>query len=91
METFLQALGVIGIAILAAIGLLAGLIASLVTGRDKGRYMIIGVVAALATPFVLALLGVTALAAAGIIGILVAAIVGAIVVLMIAHLILDRD
>jgi uncharacterized membrane protein YeaQ/YmgE (transglycosylase-associated protein family) len=63
MEGLLQALGVVGIAILVVIGLLAGLIASLIAGGDRGMYMIVGVVAALATPFVLALIGVGVLAA----------------------------
>ncbi len=91
METFLQVLGIIGLAILVVIGTLAGLIASVITGGNRGTYVVIGVVGALAAPFLMALLGVTALAAAGLIAIIVASIIGAIIVLMIAHLILDRD
>lgn len=86
MEGFLEALGVIGLLVLVVVGLLAGLIASAVAGgRDRGRYMAIGVIAALATPFVLALVGVTVLAASGLIAILVAAAVGAAIVLVVVE------
>ncbi len=85
MEGLLQTLGVIGIAILVVIGLLAGLLASLIAGGDRGLYMVVGVIAALATPFVLALIGVGVIAAYGIAAILVAAIVGAAIVLLIVQ------
>jgi uncharacterized membrane protein YeaQ/YmgE (transglycosylase-associated protein family) len=87
MEGLLQALGVVGIAILVVIGLLAGLIASLIAGGDRGMYMVVGVVAALATPFVLALIGVGVLAAYGIAAILIAAVVGAAIVLLIVQVV----
>jgi uncharacterized membrane protein YeaQ/YmgE (transglycosylase-associated protein family) len=91
MEGFLEALGFIGLVVLVVVGLVAGWIASAASGgRDKGRYMAIGVVAAVATPFVLAILGVTALAAAGLVAILFAALIGAVIVLVIVNLVLDR-
>lgn len=91
MEGFLEALGIVGLVVLVVIGLLAGYIASLAAGgRDRGRYMVIGVLAALATPFLLALVGVTVLAASGLVAILIAAILGAALVLVVAEL-LTRD
>lgn len=92
MEGFLEALGIVGLVVLVVIGLLAGWIASLVAGgRNTAGYLVIGVVAALATPFLLALLGIGILAAWGIIAILVAALVGAVVVLVIAHLVFGDE
>jgi uncharacterized membrane protein YeaQ/YmgE (transglycosylase-associated protein family) len=85
MEGVLQALGVIGLVLLAVIGLLAGLIASLVAGGDRGKYIVIGIAAAIAAPFVLALVGIGVIAAYGVAAILVAAIIGAGIVLLIVH------
>ncbi len=89
MEEVLQAIGVIGLVILAIIGLLAGWLAAAVAGGRRGTYMAIGLIAALATPFVLALVGLGVLAASGLAAILVAALIGAVVVLVIARMILD--
>jgi uncharacterized membrane protein YeaQ/YmgE (transglycosylase-associated protein family) len=90
MEGLLEALGVVGLVILVVIGLLAGWLASLVAGGDQGKYMVVGVVAALATPFLLALVGIGVLAASGIAAILVAAVIGAAVVLVIVN-VLSRN
>ncbi len=89
MEEVLQAIGAIGLAILVIVGLLAGWIASVVAGGRRGAYMAIGVVAAVATPFLLVAIGVGVLAAYGLAAILFAALVGAVVVLVIAKLVLD--
>lgn len=86
----MDALGAIGVVLLILVGLLAGWIASLLAGgRHRGRYVAIGVVAALASPFVLAAVGVGLLAAGGLLAILVAAAVGAIIVLVIVKMIFD--
>lgn len=90
MESFIEALGWIGLVLLVVIGALAGYVASLVSGgRNRGKYVGLGVVAALATPVLLALVGVGLVAASGIAAIIVAALVGAIVVLLIARAVFD--
>ncbi|KEO50850.1 GlsB/YeaQ/YmgE family stress response membrane protein [Thioclava pacifica] len=90
MEDVLQAIGTIGMILLVIAGLLAGWIASLVSGgRHKGAYLAIGVVGALITPFIAALLGGAVLAAGGLLAILAMALFGAVVVLVIGKLILD--
>jgi uncharacterized membrane protein YeaQ/YmgE (transglycosylase-associated protein family) len=90
MESFLEALGWLGLFILVAVGALAGYVASLVSGgRNRGKYIALGVIAALATPILLALIGVGVVAASGIAAIIVAALVGAVVVLLIARAVFD--
>ncbi len=82
MEDLLQGLGVAALVLLALIGLLAGWLASVVAGgRHRPTYLIVGVLAAIATPFVLAALGITLLAAGGLILVLIAAAIGAVLVL----------
>ncbi|ROU03608.1 GlsB/YeaQ/YmgE family stress response membrane protein [Histidinibacterium lentulum] len=81
MEGLLDALGTVALILLILVGLAAGWIASLVTGGNRPLYLALGVVAALATPFVLAALGLTALAAGGALVILAMGAVGAVVVL----------
>ncbi len=82
MEDLLQGLGVAALVLLALIGLLAGWLASVVAGgRHRSTYLIVGVLAAIATPFVLAALGITLLAAGGLILVLIAAAIGAVLVL----------
>ena len=80
MEGFFEGLGIAALVILALVGLGVGAVAGLVTGRNKLVYALIGAVAALATPFVLAALGVTVLAAGGVLLVLVVGAVGAAVV-----------
>ncbi|SNX73924.1 hypothetical protein SAMN05878503_1185 [Cereibacter ovatus] len=90
MEEVMQAIGVVGLLLLALVGLAAGWIASLVEGgRHRRRYMLIGLVGALAAPVLLAVLGVTLLAAWGLAAMVAAALVGAVIVLVIARLIFD--
>ena len=77
MEGLFEGLGAAALIILAIVGLAVGWIAGMLTGRSKGLYAVIGAVAAMATPFLLAALGVTALAAGGLLLILVVGAVGA--------------
>ncbi|MEX1660771.1 GlsB/YeaQ/YmgE family stress response membrane protein [uncultured Thioclava sp.] len=90
MEDVLQTIGVIGFILLVLAGLLAGWLASLVAGgRHRGAYLAIGVLGALVTPFIVAILGGAVLAAGGLLAIIAMALVGAAVVLVIGKLILD--
>lgn len=90
METFFQAIGYTGLGLLALTGLLAGLIATRVSGGSHlARNMIVGVIGALAVPVVLTGLGVGIIVAGGLVAMLVAALVGAIFVLLIARMVFD--
>ena len=89
MDTVVQTLGVAAIVLLVLIGLVAGWIAAKVAGGHTARYMVIGAVAAVATPFVAAALGLAALAASGLIALLGIALIGAVIVLVIAKLVFD--
>jgi len=90
MQDFFQAIGAIGVFFLVATGLLAGAIASSLSGgKHRARYIAIGVAGALLMPVILTALGVGLLAAGGVIAILGAALVGAVVILVIAKLIFD--
>ena len=90
MESVLQAIGTVGLIFLVLVGLLAGWIASVVSGgRHKAAYLAIGVVGALVTPFIVALLGGAVLAAGGLLAIIAIALVGAVIVLIIGKMILD--
>ncbi|RVT87026.1 GlsB/YeaQ/YmgE family stress response membrane protein [Rhodobacteraceae bacterium CCMM004] len=77
MEGLFEALGAVSLALLAIVGLAAGLIAGAVAGRNKLLYAVAGVAGAVALPFLLAALGVTMIAAGGILILLVFALVGA--------------
>ncbi|KAA9005738.1 GlsB/YeaQ/YmgE family stress response membrane protein [Histidinibacterium aquaticum] len=83
MEGFLEGLGIIAIILLIIVGVIAGYLAALVSGGNKGLYVLVGVIAALASPFILALLGVGALAAGGLILLLIVGAIGAAIVLAI--------
>lgn len=90
MEEFMQGVGVVGLVVLAVVGLAAGWIASQVSGgRHRGRYMLIGLVSAIAAPLLLVALGVTVLAASGLVAMVVAALIGAVIVLFLARLLFD--
>ncbi|EPX86323.1 hypothetical protein ruthe_01137 [Rubellimicrobium thermophilum DSM 16684] len=89
MENVLGTLGWIMILLLAAVGLLAGWIASRIAGgRNTPLYLLVGVVAAVAAPFVLAALGLTALVGTAVIAVLLVALVFAIVVLVVVRAII---
>jgi uncharacterized membrane protein YeaQ/YmgE (transglycosylase-associated protein family) len=88
MEEVLRVLGAIGLVLLVIVGALAGLIASAVAGgRQRGLYITVGIAAAVAAPFVLALIGAGVIAAYGLAAILVAAALLAVVVLVIVRLV----
>ena len=80
MEGLFEGLGAAALIILAIVGLAVGWVAGAMTGRSKALYAAIGAVAAMATPFLLAALGVTALAAGGLLLILVVGAIGAAIV-----------
>ena len=75
MAEFFGGLGIATLVVLAVIGAAVGWGLGALTGRSKPLFALIGAVAALAAPFVLAALGVTVLAAGGL---LVVALVGAV-------------
>jgi uncharacterized membrane protein YeaQ/YmgE (transglycosylase-associated protein family) len=81
MEAFLDTLGAVALIALVVVGLAAGAIASAVAGRNRILYLILGVVGAVALPFILAALGVTVVAAGGLLLLLVVAAIGAALVL----------
>lgn len=83
MEAFFDVVGVAALIFLILIGAAAGYIASRLAMGSTALYVSVGIVAAVAAPFVLAVLGVTALAAGGIILILALGAAFAIVVLAI--------
>ena len=90
METFLEVIGWTAIILLALIGLVAGLLASVVTGGSKGKYILAGVVGAVAFPFVLAALGVTAIVGAGLLAVLAVGIVGAVLIVALVKAVTGR-
>ena len=82
MEELLQGIGIAALVILALVGLAVGWFASRLSGgRRRALYMIVGALAAMATPFVLAALGVTVLAAGGLLLVILVALIGAALVL----------
>lgn len=91
MEGFFEGLGIAALVILALVGLAVGLVAGLVTGRSKLVYAAIGALAAMATPFVLAALGVTVLAAGGVLLVAFVGLVGAVLVVAAVRALTGRD
>lgn len=81
MEAFLDALGAVALIALVVVGLAAGAIAGAVAGRNRVMYLVLGVVGAVALPFILAALGVTVVAAGGLLVLLAIAAIGAALVL----------
>ena len=89
MDTFLQALGIGTLALLAVIGLIVGVIAGALLGRRKLVYGIAGAVGAVVLPFVLAALGVTVLAGASLLVVAVVGLVGALILLALVRMFFD--
>ena len=90
METFFEAVGWVSLILLILIGLGAGYIASMISGgRNRAKYMVIGVLGALMAPLIAGLLGVGLLAAGGVLIVLVLALVGAVVLVVLAKIIFD--
>jgi uncharacterized membrane protein YeaQ/YmgE (transglycosylase-associated protein family) len=85
MEGFLDALGAISLSVLVIIGLVAGWIAGQVTGRNMLGYMILGVVGAVALPFILAALGIGIVAVGGLIFLFIIAAIGAAILVAIGR------
>ncbi len=83
MDAFLDALGAVALIALVLVGLVAGAIAGAVAGRNRLMYLLLGVGGAVALPFILAALGITAVAAGGLLVLLVVATIGAALVLAI--------
>ncbi len=81
MEAFLDTLGAVALIALVVVGLATGAIAGAVAGRNRVLYLVLGVVGAVALPFILAALGVTVVAAGGLLLLLVVAAIGAALVL----------
>lgn len=81
MEAFLDTLGAVALIALVVVGLAAGAIAGAVAGRNRLLYLILGVIGAVALPFILAALGVTVVAAGGLVLLLAVAAIGAALVL----------
>ncbi|WP_308916180.1 GlsB/YeaQ/YmgE family stress response membrane protein [Jannaschia sp. LMIT008] len=77
MEGVLGGIGITALVILAVIGFAVGAALGMLLRRGVLLYGIIGAVAAMAAPFVLALLGVTVLAAGGVVLLLVVGAVAA--------------
>ena len=90
MEGFFEGLGIAALVILALVGLAIGWIAGLLSGRSKLVYALVGAVAAMATPFLLAALGVTVLAAGGLLLVLVVGAVGAALVVALVRAVSGR-
>lgn len=89
MEGFLDALGVVALLLLVAIGLLAGWLAGAVAGRRRGLYLLLGVAGAVAAPFILAALGVGILAAGSLVALVLVAVLGAALILVLARVLFD--
>lgn len=90
MENLLDALGAISLAVLVIVGLLAGWIAGQLAGRNTLGYMLLGVVGAVALPFVLAALGLGIVAAGGLLVLLLVAAVGALILIALGRMIFGR-
>ncbi|MXQ09120.1 GlsB/YeaQ/YmgE family stress response membrane protein [Alphaproteobacteria bacterium GH1-50] len=90
MEGFLDALGAVTLIVLAVIGAASGVIAGLIAGQRMPLYILLGIAGAVALPFILAALGVTALAAGGLLLIAFVALIGAVIVLAIGRAIMRK-
>ncbi|UMA64501.1 GlsB/YeaQ/YmgE family stress response membrane protein [Roseivivax marinus] len=91
MEGLLDAIGALALVLLIAVGLAAGFLAGKIAGRNMALYLVVGVVAAVATPFVLAALGLGILAAGGLLLIALVAAIGAVVVLALVRMATRRN
>lgn len=89
MEALFETLGIVALVLLVGIGLLAGWIAGMIAGRQMAMYLALGVVGAVAAPFLLAALGVGLLAAGGLLMVLAVAAVGAILLVAVVKLATD--
>lgn len=90
MEGFLDALGAVTLIILAVIGALAGAIAGKIAGRQMLVYILLGIIGAVAMPFVLAALGIGILAAGSLLLLCLVALLGAVLVLAVGRALLGK-
>jgi uncharacterized membrane protein YeaQ/YmgE (transglycosylase-associated protein family) len=86
MEGFLDALGAVSLTALILVGLIGGLIAGKLTGRNTLLYVVVGVVGAIALPFLLAAIGIGVVAAGGLLLLLLVSAIGAIALIAICQL-----
>jgi hypothetical protein len=84
IEGFFEGLGIAALVVLVLVGLVIGALAGKLTGRSAVLYALIGAAAAIAAPFVLAVLGITVLAAGGL---LLVAVVGAVAAAVVVGLV----
>lgn len=91
MEGLMEAIGAVALTSLVVIGLVAGFIAGKVEGRNMALYLVVGVMAAVAVPFVLAAMGIGVLAAGSLLLLLVVATIGAVLVLIVVRALLGRQ
>ena len=90
MQTFFEVIGYTGLGMLALTGLLAGLIATRVSGGGHAvRNMIVGVIGALTVPVLLTGLGIGVIVAGGVVAMIMAALIGAVFVLLIVRMVFD--
>lgn len=89
MEDVIMGLGWAAIILSAIIGALAGWGVSKIVGGHRGRYITTGVLAAVAVPVVLGLIGLSIVAVGGLLAIAAVALVGAGIFLLIAKMIFD--
>lgn len=87
MEEFFNALGAVSLTVLVLIGLVAGWLAGKVSGGNTLGYMVLGVVGAVALPFVLAALGIGVVAVGGLLVLFVVAAVGAAILVALGRMI----
>lgn len=87
MEGLLDALGAISLTVLVVIGLVAGWIAARAAGGNMLGYMLLGVVGAVALPFILAALGIGIVALGGLLVLFVIAAIGAAILVAIGRMI----
>lgn len=90
MEGFLDALGLVSLLALILIGALAGTLAGRIAGKNKLLYVLVGIVAAVATPFVLAAVGISIVAIGGVFLLLIVGLIGAAIVLALVRAIFGK-
>lgn len=85
MEGFLDALGIVSLVTLAIVGAAVGGIAGKMAGKNTLLYVVLGILGAVAAPFLLAALGISILAVGGMLLLILVAIIGAVVVTLLAR------
>ncbi|RVV97755.1 GlsB/YeaQ/YmgE family stress response membrane protein [Mesobaculum littorinae] len=87
MEDVLGALGIFALVVMALVGAVVGWIASVVAGGHRARLVALGVLGAVALPFVAAALGLGVIVGGGLLVLLLAAFLGAVALLILVRLI----